>query len=120
MDPSDLNRRVTSAIFRAEHLPEDSWEAQAAFHDVSILEEEIAGRTSAGVVEGAIAREGAVRAAMRAGEALRALSLAMRYLEDPDVTDGSRVELEALRQQAEGALPDGNAEVRPVRVDFAA
>jgi hypothetical protein len=82
MNLAELNRRVTSAIFRAERLAEGSWEAQEAYREVSLLEEEIAGLVGPSEVEGAIAREGAFRAAIAAGEHLRALYLATRYLEE--------------------------------------
>jgi hypothetical protein len=120
MDLAELNRRVTSAIFRAERLAQDSWEAQEAYREVSLLEEEIAGRTGPAELEGAIAREGAVRAAIRAGQHLRALSLATRYLEDDATPADLRAELKALGAEADKALPDGAAEVRPVRVHIAA
>ena len=120
MELSELKRRVSSAEFCAEYLREGSWQAQDAFHEVSVLEEEIASLTSAGVVEGAAARVGAVRAALRAGEPLRALSLATRYLDDVALPGDTRAELEALRQEAHSALPDGDAEVKPVRFHFVA
>jgi len=101
MDLAELNRRVTSAIFRAERLAEGSWEAPAAYREVSILEENIATRTGPGEVEGAVAREGAVRAALRTGESLRALSLATRYLEEDAAPADLRAKLEALRAEAE-------------------
>jgi TPR repeat protein len=116
MDLAELNRRVTSAIFRAERLADGSWESQAAYRDVSVLEEAIAGQTGAADVEGAIAREGAVRAALRAGECLRALSLATRYLEEDGVPSHLRMALEELQRKADEALPDGSADVTPARM----
>lgn len=120
MDLAELNRRVTSAIFRAERLAEGSWEAQEAYREVSFLEETIASRTGPAEVEGAIAREGAVHAAIKAGECLRALSLATRYLEEDAAPADLRIELEALRSAADKALPDGAAEVKPVHFHIAA
>jgi hypothetical protein len=75
MDLDDLNKSVTHAILQAEAFPCGSWEAQHAFREVADLEEEIATIAGAGVVEGEIARLGAVTAAMSAGEPLRALQL---------------------------------------------
>lgn len=116
MDLAELNRQVTSAIFRAERLAGGSWEAQAAYREVSLLEEAIARQTGATEVEGAFAREGAVRAAMRAGECLRALSLATRYLEEDDVPSHLQAELTELQREADAALPDGSADVALARM----
>lgn len=120
MDLVELNRRVTSAIFRAERLAKGSWEAQEAYREVSVLEEQIAGWTRPTEVEGVLARAGAVRAAIRAGQCLRALSLATRFLEEEATPADLRAELEALQVEADKALPDGAAEVKAVRFRIAA
>jgi len=78
----ELNRRVTAAIFRAEHLP-PGLEAEFAFSDVSRIEEEIARLTAADSLEGSAARQGAITSALSAGDWLRALSLAEAYLAEP-------------------------------------
>jgi len=80
MSLDELNHRVTNAIVRAESLPAGSREAWEAFHDVSALEESIAALVPPGDIEGEIARLGAVTAALSAGEPLRALQLAERFL----------------------------------------
>jgi hypothetical protein len=80
MSLDELNRRVTNAIIRAESLPAGSREAWEAFHEVSVLEESIAAVVPADDIEGEIARLGAVTAALSAGEPLRALQLAERFL----------------------------------------
>jgi hypothetical protein len=80
MAPRDLNQKVTSAIFRAEHLPPGSWQADAAYEEVSQIEVEIARRTRPDDLEGAIARRGAVTAALSARDWLRAARLAEVYL----------------------------------------
>src|SRR5262245_17198733 len=80
MSLDDLNRRVTNAIIRAESLPAGSRDAWEAFHEVSALEESIAMLVPPDDVEGEIARLGAVTAALSAGEPLRALQLAERFL----------------------------------------
>ncbi len=74
-----LNRDVTAAILRAEHLPAGP-EAALAFLEVSLLEESIARIISPDNLEGAIARQGAITAALSAGGWLRALTLAADYL----------------------------------------
>jgi len=79
MELAELNDRVTEAILRAESFVPGSFESQQAFRDVSNLEEDIASATTASDVEGAIARLGAVSAAIKAGEYLRALQLGGRY-----------------------------------------
>ncbi len=85
MSLDELNRCVTNAIIRAESLPAGSREAWEAFHEVSALEESIAAVVPPDDIEGEIARLGAVTAALSAGEPLRALQLAERFLaESPD------------------------------------
>ena len=80
MNLDDLNRRVTNAIVLAESLPAGSRDAWEAFRDVSVLEESIATIVPPDHLEGEIARLGAVTAALSAGEPLRALQLAERFL----------------------------------------
>jgi pyruvate-formate lyase-activating enzyme len=80
MSLDELNRRVTNAIIRAESLPPGSRDAWEAFHEVSALEESIATLVPPDDIEGEIARLGAVTAALSAGEPLRALQLAERFL----------------------------------------
>jgi hypothetical protein len=113
MDLRELNARVTSAIFRAEHLPPGSLEADLAFDEVSQVEAEIARRTTPDTVEGAIARRGAVTAARRAHDVLRALSLAETYLAEPAPAELG-AELRVLRDQAEAELSTRVANVRQV------
>ena len=113
---TNLNRQVTAAIFRAERLAEGSWEAQAAYREVSVLEDAIARQTGTEDVDGILARESAVRAALRAGECLRALSLATRYLEEDSVPARLRALLTELQLEADNALPDGSADVALARM----
>jgi len=80
MTLAELNRHVTNAIIRAESLPAGSRDAWEAFHEVSALEESIAALVPPDDIEGEIARLGAVTAALSAGEPLRALQLAERFL----------------------------------------
>jgi hypothetical protein len=103
MGLDELNRSVTSAILRAEALPPGSWEAERAFRDVADLEQEIAGIAGANTVEGEVARLGAVTASMSAGELVRAVQLAERYLPDA-LSDRSRTKLRDLRDEAEAAI----------------
>ena len=116
MNLDDLNRAVTEAILRAEHLLPGSWEAQAAFREVSEIEEAIAAIVGAKDVEGEIARLGAVSAALSAGEPLRAAQLAECYSRD-DLSDGCGTKVDELRKQADAEIQSAaidSPEVRPV------
>ena len=75
MNIDALYKRVTDAIIEAEALEANGSAAGArqAYLTVSFVEE-----------EGAIARRGAVRAALRAGLPTRATELADRYRAEPD------------------------------------
>ncbi len=97
----DLNSRVTDAIFRAEHAPSGSLDAEAAWREVSELERKIAVLTSSDSVDGALARVGAVSAALRAGDWLRAAQHADVF--GADAPDELRAELEALARDADDA-----------------
>jgi hypothetical protein len=103
MGLNDLNLSVTSAILRAEALPAGSWEAERAFRDVADLEEEIAAIAGAHTVEGEVARLGAVTASMSAGDLVRAVQLAERYLPDA-LGDRSRAKLRELHDEAEAEI----------------
>lgn len=94
----ELNKKVTAAIFRAEHLP-PGLEAELAFRDVSMIEEEIARLTSVDSLEGSVARRGAITGALSAGDWLRALGLAEAYLAEPPPATLAE-ELASLRDEA--------------------
>jgi hypothetical protein len=84
-----LYLRVTSAILSAEELGRAvpwSAETRAAWSKVSAVEAEIASLTPAGTPEAAVARSGAVTAALRAKEYARAIRLAADYwaVTDPE------------------------------------
>ena len=86
MNIDALYKRVTDAIIEAEALEANGSAAGArqAYLTVSFVEEEIAEALPAFEEEGAIARRGAVRAALRAGLPTRATELADRYRAEPD------------------------------------
>jgi len=93
MNLDELNRRVTNMIVRAESLPAGSQDAWEAFHEVSVLEEAITMLVPPDDLEGEIARLGAVTAALSAGEPLRALQLAERFLAEslaPEIAEKLR------------------------------
>lgn len=103
MSLEELNHSVTSAILRAEALPAGSWKAERAFREVAELEQELAAIVGAQTVEGEVARLGAVAASLSAGDLLRAVQLAERYLAD-GLSDRSRRKLEQLHAEAEAAI----------------
>lgn len=85
---------VTEAIQRAEVLEDLGAPGAAAAHlDVSLIEERIAGMLLASSVEGALARRGAVRAALSAGDRRRAENLIDRFGADPDADDDLRTQM---------------------------
>ena len=100
-----LNKRVTEAILRAEALEVKgpSIEVSRAYLDVSFCEEEIAAHLPVSDEEGAIARRGAVRAALTAGQPTRAKDLADRYAAEGDAPSDLVKELERMAAQAEAA-----------------
>ena len=94
-----LNTLVTSAIWRAEQLEEHRvGSSPLAWAEVSSLEEELAKALPASQPEGRIARRGAVRAALKAGDFARAQALVERYAAEKEATPALR---KALRQLLE-------------------
>lgn len=94
-----LNTLVTGAIWRAEQLEEHRvGSAALAWAEVSTLEEELAKALPASQPEGRIARRGAVRAALKAGEFTRAQALVERYSAEKEASPALR---KALRQLLE-------------------
>jgi hypothetical protein len=106
MSVDALYEQVTAAILRSERLEAQgpSYETSEAHLIVSFLEEEIAGQLAVSEEEGAIARRGAVRAALAAGVHARAKDLADDYVAEagapPELVD----ELRRLGAVAEEAL----------------
>lgn len=80
LDGDTLHTLVSSAIWRAERLEDQGSSSCAqAWAEVSQLEEQLAGVFPPSEPEGVIARRGAVRAALKAGEHGRATALADRF-----------------------------------------
>jgi hypothetical protein len=76
----DLNALVTSSIWRAEQLGDlDIKTADLAWAEVSALEEQLAVVLAVGDAEGRIARRGAVAAALKARDFMRARGLVDAY-----------------------------------------
>ena len=82
VETDTLNTLVTGAIWRAEQLEAHGIRPAQAWAEVSSLEEELAKALPAAEAEGRIARRGAVRAALKAGDFLRAHLLSDGYLAD--------------------------------------
>lgn len=101
-----FNVLVTRAILHAERLADDhAPEAALIYAQVSLYEEVLAELHPADDMEGAVARTGAVTAALRAGQYERATKLARRYVADPLLTDARRVEIaDALTRLAPGGV----------------
>jgi hypothetical protein len=112
---AELNMRVSEAIFRAEHEAPDSPEAESAYRQVSELEEQLGELLPAEQLQGALARVGAVIAALRANDPLRAAYLAAMYGQGApaDLTEQLR-ELAEEADQLSRRFPE--PDVRPVPI----
>lgn len=111
MTIDELNRRVSAAIYSAEQLERrgQARETASQYAGVSVLEEEIARLLGPETNQGAIARRGAVRAALRARDPARALDLADGYLAASSVPDRLAAELSELRDEARRVLDEARA-----------
>lgn len=102
MNLESLYPLVTEAIRRAEMLDDLGAPGASAAHlDVSLIEEKIAELLPASNPEGAVARRGAVRAALAAKEFARAQALAVRFIAQKDSAPELRAELASLEQEGE-------------------
>lgn len=96
---------ITEAIRRAETLEDlHAPGAVSAYLDLSLLEERAAEILPASDPEGALARRGAVRAALAAKELTRAQQLAERFLAEAGTDDDLRAELQGFAEQAERSI----------------
>lgn len=100
---ADLNRAVTSAIWGAQHCDAVGAKrgAAIAWARVSELEESLSRQHGPATTDGAVARRGAVQAAMSAGDAERAVELATIYMAAPYVPEQLACELGAMREEAQ-------------------
>ena len=102
-----LNTLVTGAIWRAEQLEEQGvGSVSLAWAKVSSLEEKLATALPASQPEGRIARRGAVRAALKAGNFSRAQALTERFLSENEATPALRSALRQLLEEDASALAD--------------
>ena len=106
MNLDSLYQRVTEAILRVEVLEVKgpSIEVAQAYLTVSFVEEEIAEAVPASDEEGAIARRGAVRAALKAGIPTRTKELVRRYWAEPDVPPELAEQLREMAAHADAGL----------------
>jgi hypothetical protein len=94
----ELADQVTNAILRAEHLERTGNlnDIAQAYLEVSRCEELLATKFPANNDSGMISRQGAVLAAIKAGDTIRAMDLINKYLADVDAPDNLVKELERL------------------------
>ncbi len=93
---------LSEAIRRAETLEDlRAPGARSAYLDVSLLEERVTEILLASDPEGALARRGAVRAALAARELARAQQLAERFLAEAECDAELHADLLRLSEQAE-------------------
>jgi hypothetical protein len=103
MDLETLYLLVSVAIRRAETLEDlKAPSAKAAYHEVSVLEEQIADHFPPSAGEGAIARRGAVRAAISAHDFARANRLAQKFIRATGADAEMSAELTGLIHGANG------------------
>jgi len=112
MDIESLYPLVTESIRRAEMLEDLGAPGATSAHlDVSLIEEKIADSLPASNPEGAIARRGAVRAALAAKEYSRAQSLAARYTAESGIAAELKKEMSSLFEEVDRAT-DGRNQTR--------
>ena len=105
MNVDRLHTWVSEAIWRAERLEDQGLKAaQLAWQEVSALEEQIAALRPSTSADGHLARDGAVRAALKAGDPARARELARQYSEDAGVPDKLRATVWRLLEEDEQGL----------------
>ena len=117
MTVDSLYREVTEAILHAETLTPGTLEAAQALRDVSVLEEQIAERFAASHAEGAIARRGAVRAAVAAGDGERARRLVALYVGEADAPAELCEAIRGLYEPADRVRAGSDASRGPTTIE---
>ena len=108
METDTLNTLVTGAIWRAEQLEAHGINpASQAWSEVSALEEALAKAHPVSESEGRIARRGAVRAALKAGDYSRAQKLVEGYLAEKGVPKSLKAALSLILEQADLSMASG-------------
>lgn len=105
METDTLNTLVSGAIWRAEQLETRGIRsALQAWAEVSSLEEELAKALPLSESEGRIARRGAVRAALKAGDYARAHLLAESYLAEEGAPKSLKSALREILEEDSQAM----------------
>jgi hypothetical protein len=100
METDTLNTLVTDAIWRAEELETRGIpSASLAWAEVSSIEEDLAKAHPVSGVQGRIARRGAVRAALKAGDYSRAYALADGYLGEENAPESLKTALREIVEE---------------------
>ena len=108
METDTLNTLVSGAIWRAEQLETRGIRPSSqAWAEVSSLEEELAKALPVSDAEGRIARRGAVRAALKAGDYTRAQILADGYLAEDSAPTSLKTALREILEEDAHATASG-------------
>ena len=107
MNTDTLNTLVTGAIWRAEDLESRGIPSVSAWAEVSSIEEDLAKAHAVSGTQGRIARRGALRAALKAGDFTRAYALADRYLAEDNAPDSLKAELREILEEYTQAMVSG-------------
>jgi hypothetical protein len=105
METDTLNTLVTDAIWRAEELDTQGIpSASLAWAEVSSIEEDLAKAHPVSGVQGRIARRGAVRAALKAGDYTRAYALVDGYLAEDGAPESLKAALREILEEDAQAM----------------
>jgi hypothetical protein len=105
MEEDTLNSLVSSAIWRAEQFEELGIPASAqAWAEVSLLEERLAMVHPVSKPEGRIARRGAVRAAIKAGDYPRAQALTDSYAAEESAPKSFKAQVSKILAESDRAM----------------
>jgi hypothetical protein len=108
VETDTLNTLVSGAIWRAEQLEGHGIRsASQAWAEVSSLEEELAKALLVSESEGRIARRGAVRAALKAGDYARAHALADAYIAEEAAPRSLKAALRKILEEDDRAVASG-------------
>ena len=108
METDALNTLVSGAIWRAEQLEAHGIRtASQAWAEVSSLEEELAKVLPVAESEGRIARRGAVRAALKAADYVRAHTLADGYVAEEAAPRSLKVALSKILAEDAQTMANG-------------
>lgn len=99
MEAETLNALVSGAIWRAEQLERHGIHSSQAWAEVSSVEEELAKALPLSESEGRIARRGAVRAALKAGDYARAQALAEGYAAEEAAPESLKAALRKILKE---------------------